>query len=106
MKKKNRQVQVGTDPVNHCDPQLIDLFGAKDLDPEAEALQGTTFQNLPFFVLTAENLEVRVISCLAKIQKPNDILLALSVLLCSVCELKVGYFNLKLSPEIEEQCSV
>lgn len=60
--------------MNHCDPQLIDLFGAKDLDREVEALQGTNFQNVPFFVLTAENLEASPISCLAKIHKPNDIL--------------------------------
>lgn len=26
-----RVAQVDRDPVNHCDPQLIDLFGAKDL---------------------------------------------------------------------------
>ena len=34
-------VQVDTDTVNHCDPKLIDLFGAKDQGPEQDVLQGS-----------------------------------------------------------------
>lgn len=29
-------VQADMDPVKHCDLQLIDLFGAKDLGPEKD----------------------------------------------------------------------
>lgn len=50
--RKNRLVQVDMDPVNHCDPQLIDLFGAKNHGPEADVLQGTVFQKVLFFTLT------------------------------------------------------
>ena len=49
MCRKNVLVQVDMDPVNHCDPQLIDLFGAKDQGPKQDILQGTVFQKL-FFV--------------------------------------------------------
>lgn len=52
MCRKNRLVQVDMDPVNHCDPQLIDLFGAKNHGPEADVLQGTVFQKVLFFTLT------------------------------------------------------
>lgn len=45
---KKRLAQVDMDPVNHCDPQLIDLFGAKDHGPEADVLQGPGFQKVLF----------------------------------------------------------
>lgn len=48
MCRKNRLAQVDMDPVNHCDPQLIDLFGAKDRGPEADVLQGPGFQKVLF----------------------------------------------------------
>lgn len=49
--RKNSLAQVDMDPVNHCDPQLIDLFGAKDHGPEADVLKG------PGFTSTAKNLD-------------------------------------------------
>lgn len=42
--RKTGQVQVDMNPVNHCDPQLIDLFGAKDRGLGPGVLQGTVFQ--------------------------------------------------------------
>lgn len=60
MCRKTVLVQVDVDSVNHCDPQLIDLFGAKDQGPEQDILQGIVFKkNVVFFFLTmtADNLE-------------------------------------------------
>lgn len=59
MCRKTGLVQVDVDPVNHSDPHLIDLFGAKDQGPEQDALQGTVFPEVcgVFLAMTAENLE-------------------------------------------------
>lgn len=42
-------VQVDMDPVNHCDPQLIDLFGAKDRGPGPDVLRDMVSQKDTFF---------------------------------------------------------
>lgn len=75
MCRKTMLVQVDMDPVNHCDPQLIDLFGAKDQGPEQDILQGTVFQKMLcfFFMMTAEILEAGGALCQPKI-KPNHFL--------------------------------
>lgn len=49
MWKRNGLVQVDMDPVNHCDPQLIDLFGAKDRGPGPDVLQDMVSQKDTFF---------------------------------------------------------
>lgn len=46
MCRKTELVQVDMEPVNHCDPHLIDLFGAKDQGPEQDVLPGTVFQKV------------------------------------------------------------
>lgn len=48
--RKTGLVQVDMDPMNHCDPQLIDLFGAKDQGPRPDILWGTVFFCKYFFV--------------------------------------------------------
>lgn len=58
MCRNTRFDQVDMEPVNHCDPQLIDLFGAKDYGPDQDILQSTAFtKNMFFLPITAENLE-------------------------------------------------
>lgn len=55
---KTRQVQVDMDPVNHCDPHLIDLFGASDHAPGVDVYRAQLFKS-SFLTSTAENQEAR-----------------------------------------------
>lgn len=66
-------VQVDMDPVNHCDPQLIDLFGAKDRGPGPDVLQDMVSQKNTFFLtISAENPEAGGTPRQPKI-KPNHV---------------------------------
>lgn len=47
-------LQVDKDPVNRCDPQLIDLFGAK---PPPHTAPSKAFYMPQLFNMTAENVE-------------------------------------------------
>lgn len=73
MWKRNGLVQVDMDPVNHCDPQLIDLFGAKDRGPGPDVLQDMVSQKNTFFLtISAENPEAGGAPRQPKI-KPNHV---------------------------------
>lgn len=61
------------DPVNHGDPQLIDLFGAKDRGPGPDVLQDMVSQKNTFFwTISAENPEAGGAPRQPKI-KPNHV---------------------------------